>query len=103
MHEKKGPMWTALAGLLVSVISVFIGEKFFLFLLVGIALFMYGGVTFFVLRNKAVEKVSPEEHHARVSVHRTLYPLHARVKACPTCTALMYLRANYCTHCGERV
>ncbi len=90
-----------LTGGVVSIVSYFIGNKFMFFFLIGIALFCYGSVKLFILRDKISEKFDKEEHHLRLAMHREKYPL-LPVKVCSSCTTLLPVHANYCIHCGHK-
>ncbi|MBI4440899.1 hypothetical protein HY639_01910 [Candidatus Woesearchaeota archaeon] len=89
-------------GLLVAVISYALGTKFFLFQLLGIALFCYGCAKLYILKDKVPEKVTEQDHHFRLATHRLAHP-QAEVKSCYFCNTLLPFKAKFCMHCGTQL
>ena len=89
-------------GLFVLIISALLGEKFVLFLLVGVGFVFYGLTNLFILKDKLPERIAKEEHDAKVTLHHLSHPPPI-ITYCAYCNAPLYPNAELCTRCGSWV
>lgn len=91
-----------LVGLFVFIISAFLGDKFILFLLGSIIFMCYGLVKFYVLQDKAHERIQSDEHEFMIATHKLAHP-SLQQNYCPNCTTILPYKARLCLYCGQQL
>lgn len=87
-------------GVLISIVSVWLGGKLFIFLYAGLFFIVVGAfkaLTWYITRDKE----SPAERAA--TERQVPQTVHSQYTRCGRCGLLTYASANYCHRCGNAI
>lgn len=80
-------------GFLILVVSYALGEKMILFIYLGIAMAVFGGVSLFILRAAGARRKKVQEKHYKKNPY----------SVCPHCGSTVIRSSVYCPSCGNQL